>query len=229
MQDEGQGPLGGIDFDSISSDYDDGLPDAPPAPVEDLFPDETAGYDSASEEILSNVGKRPVGAAAYQRKVNNLLTAGVAATAGNPATVADAAAILIHGKKIAHSVGDLAAENKRVADIVDFLNGGTATPIVATVAALVPFALQIFRNHEPEISNVSRISLPFTKGKIGINIPSRFRLRFNSKTKDMLTNDPQMLVYQAFLSEAAQQKKVVEKLAGKGIGVAPYTPRHVKE
>lgn len=185
-------------------------------------------YDEPSAGILK-AKARPRGAVGYEAKVNNILMTGVAFTAGNPATVTDAAALLIHGKKMSYAYGDLAATDTRVAGVVDFLNGGTMSPLGAAIAATLPLVLQLVRNHEPELSTVSRISLPFTRGRIGFKLPSRIKFKLGNKTKNMFTNDSYDLYHQAFLSDAAVNQDVIGKLGKKGISVARYVPRHATE
>lgn len=193
--------------------------------IDELEPEIPAeNYDTPSGEIL-DANPRPRGAVGYEKKVNSILMMGVAVTAPNPATVADAATILIHGKKFSRAYGDLAATNDNVASVVDFLNGGVMNPVTAAVSASVPLILQLLRNHEPELQTVTRINIPFTRQRIGFTLPHKVKFKLGPRAKS-LTNEPESLFDQAFMSEAALEAHILDKLGKRGINVARYVPRH---
>lgn len=166
--------------------------------------------------------RRKNGAKAYEDKVTDILRMAVTVTAGNPATVVDAAAILLHGDTVSYAFGDLAVTDANTARVINFLHGGTGNPATAAVMATLPLVLQILRNHEPELEHVTRINLPFTRGRVGFNVPSRVKLRIsNNKIAASMTNPPEK-VYAAAFTPA-----VVEQLADTlKVNVANYSARH---
>lgn len=141
-------------------------------------------YDTP-DLALADKRKRPVGAIKYEKKVRGILQTGFKLTVTNPATVTDAASILMEGPKIATTLGDLAASNDRVARAVDFLTEGNESPVAAACLAVTPLLLQLIRNHEPVLEPAMRgWKIPFTKRRIN--------LRFGIKLGRIraLTNDP---------------------------------------
>lgn len=215
---------GGIDWSAVPPPEDiagdERLPFTPREPLTEK------NYATADPDILKKK-RRANGAQGYEDKVTDLVTMAVAWTAPNPATVVDAAALLIHGEAVSSSLGDLAVEDERVASVINFLSGGTGNPSIAVAAAVVPLVLQIMRNHEPALENITRISVPFTKGRIGIKVPSRIKIKLGKAR--ILTNDPNALYRQAFLSPDAVEADVLGKLGKKGIRVSEYRPRHTSD
>lgn len=177
---------------------------------------------ATSDPDLIKKERRKNGAKAYEDKVTDILKMGVSLTVGNPATVVDAAAILLHGDKVSYAFGDLAVTDPHTATVIDFLHGGTGNPATAAVMAALPLVLQIVRNHEPQIETSTRINVPFTKGKVGFTVPSRFKVRIsNNKVAAAMTNDPVKLYQQAFTPDVVQA--IHDNLK---VDVADYRARH---
>lgn len=166
--------------------------------------------------------RRASGAKGYEDKVTDILKAGVTFTVGNPATVVDAAAILMHADNVSYTLGDLAVADPHTAAVINFLHGGTGNPATAAAMAVMPMVLQILRNHEPTIETATRITIPFTRKRLGITIPSRFKVRIsNNKVAAAMTNDPGKL-YSATFTPAV----VAEIQENLKVTVANYQPRH---
>lgn len=177
---------------------------------------------ATSDPDLIKKERRKNGAKAYEDKVTDILKMGVSLTVGNPATVVDAAALLLHGDKVSYAFGDLAVTDSRTATVIDFLHGGTGNPATAAVMAALPLVLQIVRNHEPQLETVTRINIPFTRQRIGFNIPSRFKVKIsNNKVAAAMTNDPVKLYQQAFTPDVVQA--IHDNLK---VDVADYRARH---
>lgn len=114
----------------------------------------------------------------YRLKVKHGLNFLMANLAGNPSTVADAAAIIEHGPGVAKAVGELADYDEKVRKAIDFVtDGGIDNPYILTVFALIPLVFQVIRNHEHQIPEQVQVGfrIPFTKRRV--KLPIRFRLR----------------------------------------------------
>lgn len=130
--------------------------------------------------------RRDRNAAAYEKKVKNLLNAGMRLTIQNPATIPDAAALIMYGGELSRTMGDLAAKDPWVRRSIDFISGGADNPYLAVIAAATPLVLQLLRNHEPVAEMpVRRIRIPFTKRELRI----KFRIKLGKLRN--LSNDPQ--------------------------------------
>lgn len=123
--------------------------------------------------------KRSRKAQEYEKKIASPFRTAFIATYQADATKADAAAILMHAPAIAEKVGDLAAEEPRVARAVDWLTEGTENPYFALAFATAPLVMQILRNHEPQLVPEQRgIKIPFTKIRFKLKLGIRLgRLR----------------------------------------------------
>lgn len=180
-------------------------------------------YDTPDASFIKTQA-RPRGAIAYQKKIHNAIAKpAFQITVQNPATVADAAAILMHGPKVTAKLGDLAATDARVARMVDFLDEGTSNPMGAAIVAVFPLVMQLVRNHEPVLEPVQRgFRVPFAKDKNGV--PRRVQLKWKIGIKlgrlRNFTNDPESL--EAFVFDNPQVK---EMLAKQDINVARSTAR----
>lgn len=168
-----------------------------------LFADEPelAAEESTPAAIAPDLFKTPPlprGAKEYQRKSRVLVSTATRLTL-NPATLADSAALVIHGPKLADSVGILATHDPRVARGIDMLTEGAENPYLAVVMAAAPLILQMVRNHEPVAEpEVRGIKIPFIKRTI--------KVRFNVKLGNLrnITNDPEQLKAYVFNDEAIQ-------------------------
>lgn len=183
-----------------------------------LEPDEQldldGGVTASPSDALLKAPRRNAHSREYEAKANNLLQMGLAVTISNPRTVTDAAAILMHGDSLSKAVGDFASENEMTARILDFLDGGTNNAATALLMASAPFVLQIMRNHEPMAEVDTKITIPFTRGKISVKVPARLKIKLSGVPRQM-TNDPTELYDKTFTPD------VVTKLEKKGLRVAP--------
>lgn len=111
--------------------------------------------------------KRTRRAQQYEAQVNQLVSAWFKGSVSKPGFVADAAALSLYGPNFAEKAGDLADHDKNVARFIDALNGDVVSnPYLALVAASLPLALQIIRNHEPVLEPKARLfRIPFSKSK----------------------------------------------------------------
>jgi len=155
-------------------------------------------FDEPDEKLLDEP-KRSVKAKAYEKKVRGFFRTGFWATVSHEATVPDAAAILVHAPKISEKVGDLADADPRIAKGIDFLTEGTENPYLAAIAVGLPFALQILRNHEPQLVPAQRgIRIPFTQRRINFKFGIKLgRLR-------VITSDPHDLSKYVFENDAVK-------------------------
>lgn len=176
-------------------------------------------YDTASEKVIK-AGNRPRGAIGYEKKVNDLLHSAVALTVQSEATVVDAATILLAGDKLSKVWGDAAATDERIGRAIDFLEGGAINPVVLAVVTTLPVLMQVGRNHEAQLDSLSRVSIPFTRGRIGFSIPTRFKIRFGGRYRDIITHEPELVYSSAFT------EKAVANLEKQGLRVAKYAPKH---
>jgi hypothetical protein len=152
-------------------------------------------YDEPDEKLLEQKPRGPK-AKAYENKVRGLFQFGFKMTVNHEKTLPDAAAILMYGGDISSATGDLAAENVWVAKAVDFLTEGTDNAALALISISVPFALQILRNHEPDIETAPvrarAIKIPFRKEPIKIS----FRIKLRRARQ--FTTPPDTLVEHVF-------------------------------
>lgn len=187
------------------------FPDVPDASTVD--PD----LGQQPQELLKLAQKRRAnGAAKYEEQVATGLRNVVGLTVSRQATVHDAATVILYGKQVSYAIGDLAAADEKVANMVDWFSKGTENPYLNVVNALAPMAMQIMRNHEQALEPKVRvgIKIPFTK--LSIPLPKfKLGIRFGGAFK-MATDNPDE-VYTAVFS----QQSVVDSLTKKGIRVAP--------
>lgn len=117
----------------------------------------------------------------YEKKTAAMLNAAMRGTAGNPQTVADAAAIIVYGPSFAAAAGELAEADERARKMIDMI-ATPSNPWIMLLMAGIPLASQLYRNHETDVVKPVRkitkdIKIPLTKGKvIHLRIPLRFAL-----------------------------------------------------
>lgn len=160
-------------FDDIAPDVDDTLDDKEGPRI---------------DRSMLKQPRRKAHAREYEDKLRSLFLVGTQIGLQSPNTVADAVAIIVHGPKVAQTMGDLAAENDTVAAAIDFVTKPSDSATTAAILASVPMVLQLVRNHEPIAETTGRIiRIPFTKREI--------KLRFNVKLGRLrnLTQDPDEL------------------------------------
>jgi hypothetical protein len=157
---------------------------------------------------------RPAAARQYEKKIAAILRTGFKAAAEHPSTVPDAAAILMYGPDFARTGGDLANADPRVRKAIDWLTEGTENPYLAFAFAALPFAAQIYRNHE-DTANPKAVAtavkesrkrmkeraprewrIPFTNRTI------RIKLAFSLPSLKAITSPPEALTEHVFTNPA---------------------------
>jgi len=148
--------------------------------------------------------KRTPTARKYERKVAGVFSIAVKVTAAQQSTLADSAALLLHGPDISQKMGDLAADNARVARIIDMITDQTENPATAVIMASAPLILQLIRNHEPVVEKehakpARQWKIPLTKKVV------RFRvgIKLGKRLKNM-TNEPVALQRHVFSNPEIQ-------------------------
>jgi hypothetical protein len=150
----------GFDVDSLE-DSPPGLFEVPR--TEKRYPDET--FDEPDETLLKTP-RRKRGEAEYAKKMHTGLSVLTKLAIEHEPTRPDAAALLMYGPDLANSMGRLAAEDARVANMIDMLTEGATNPYAAVLMAATPLLLQVIRNHEPTFEPKNRgFKIPFTKGR----------------------------------------------------------------
>jgi hypothetical protein len=109
---------------------------------------------------------------------------------GNPDTIADAAAFLAYGDKLAAAAGEVAEESEFARKFFDAI-ASPSSPYLAFGLTALPLIAQLARNHEREVVKPVKtynftVKVPFTKKSWDLKIPLRPRLpqRFRSQTVD---------------------------------------------
>lgn len=165
--------------------------------------------DFVEEKKESAVAKK------YRLKTRHGINFLITGLVQSPGTVPDAAALLYHGPAISEAVGDLAEKDKRVRKAIDFLTEDTIdNPYALTAIAVLPLAIQILRNHEPQSANVAKalkIKVPFTKRYFTLPI----RIRFSFKWTRNVSYEPNYMVEHVFSNPDVQMA-----LAKRGIRIA---------
>lgn len=142
-----------------------------------------------------------------------LLTRG---TISNPKTIADAAAYIAYGDKMAAATGELADEYEPARRFIDAI-ASPSSPLVGFVLTGLPLAAQLLRNHEKEIVKPARsirftVKIPFRKRPLNVAIPLRFKL---SKSLRAQTVEPRACANAVF-----SNPDVVKALKKRGIDIA---------
>jgi len=202
--DELQPPPAGAGSRSTMHTADYLEPDAPdPEHLEPDYAEVDAGHIKAKA--------RPRGAIAYQKKIHSVMRPATVAALKYEPTKADGAAFLIYGPDLETHLANVAATNKNVARAIDWISEtGGDNHVLALALVTVPLALQLLRNHEPELIPKPRgFKIPFTHGKRwGTKWKIGLRL---GKLREM-TADPDAMIKHA-LSDPA----VREALAKQGV------------
>jgi hypothetical protein len=197
-------------------------------------------YDEPDGDFVQNA-VRPIIARKYEKKIKTGLNTLFREAVAHEKTVPDAAAIIMYGPRFAEKWGLLANHDKRVRRGIDMFLEGTENPYLAAVLATTPLLLQVWRNHEDELSpkgaitamkesrkkakerEPRKIKIPFTKRHI------EFRWRLNLPSARNLTNDPKALSQYVFSRQdiiEAMQKAGIVTFAGaefNGAGKQPGT------
>lgn len=166
-------------------------------------------YDQPSETFVKE-NRRPVRARRYEESTREILNVIFKEAVAHDATVPDAAAILMHGPKFCETLGDLADHDSKVRAALDWLDEGTSNPYLAFAVAALPFAAQVYRNHQDALApqaivetiRTSRaeakqrpgreFKIPFTRRRITI------RFRFHAPPIENWTNEPEALSHHVF-------------------------------
>jgi hypothetical protein len=163
---------------------------------EPIFDDMTK--QSVPTSPVADAPTRTARAKNYEQKITELLNYGMRVTAEIPATVADSAAIIVHGPAVASKMGDLADQDPRVRRAVDFITSGTDNPYAALVVATLPLVAQIIRNHETEAPVRVGLRIPFTQRTF--KVP--FKLRLKNPFLRSITTAPDDLTAGVFANPA---------------------------
>jgi hypothetical protein len=172
----------------------------------------------ADSDTLAEFIKRPKTAVAreYEKKTAAALNSVFRGTAGNPATVVDAATILVFGDGFSAAAGELAQEDERARRVLDFLTT-PSNPWIAFAMVAIPMAAQLMRNHEaeledlPPVKKVIGIKIPFSKK--AISIPLRIKPRLPKRLRSQTSEPAAMLA----VFEHPDVKRALKK---RGITVA---------
>ena len=199
-------------YERPDADWDEIL--NPSDPDEDLAEEVVEGTPKPPDDQFVQEVKETAKAARYRKKTTRGLNFLFKNMAGNPGLSADAAAIVEYGPGVAKAVGNLADKDARVARAIDFITeDGIDNPYVLTVAALLPLAFQVIRNHEPAIEKFSGLKLrvPFTKRELRIPI----KISFKFKVVNSNSYPPSYMMEHVFRNPA-----IAEALDRQGIHVA---------
>lgn len=185
--------------------------DTEPIPTDTLSSDT---YDEPNTAFVKKT-RKPRNALTYQRKAEGILNLALRLTADKPATVADAAAIIQYGGPVAERIGILATHDDKVAAALDWIDGGTENPYLATILVAAPLILQVIRNHEPVLEPAQRgLRIPFLKDKNGIprriNLPIKIGVRLGALRN--ATHDPEQLSYSVFGNPEVKAKMEKEDI-----------------
>jgi hypothetical protein len=90
----------------------------------------------------------------YERKVQSFMKAGVVG-AINMQDFPDAAAFLKYGPAFARASGELADSNAKTREMIDML-AAPSSPVAMFLAAGIPLLAQLWRNHEPQVQQISQ-------------------------------------------------------------------------
>jgi hypothetical protein len=126
----------------------------------------------------------------YEGKAASILGLLTRNSIGDPDTIADAAAYIAFGDKVAAAAGELADDQEWARKFFDAI-ASPSSPIMAFGMSVIPLAAQLMRNHEKEIVKPVRyfratIKIPFRKNPVAIRVPLRPQLpkRFRAQTID---------------------------------------------
>lgn len=156
----------------------------------------------------------------------------------------DAAAILEKGPSAAEKLGDLAAQDERIARGIDMLTAPD-NPYFAAGVAVIGLLGQLWRNHEPEIQQLPammkesraerkvrksaekdtpkrgiRVTLPFIKRTVTLGVKLKFPIVGRmGKAVRMNTQEPQVIVNRVF-----SDPKLLRELKKQGIVIGHGSP-----
>lgn len=204
-----------LDFEGAEASPGTDFFEEPQVDPDDSLVDESP--DEPSATFISDKA-RSVKSRRYEKKMRGLFNTGFRAAISNPATVSDAAAIMMHAEPISRAWGDLADESAGIARAIDYITDGTENPYATAVITTMPLILQMLRNHEPQLEVKERgIKIPFGKRK-----GERITLKFGVKLRGVrnMTNDPEELATYVF-----NHPSVIRALEKQGLIVAKSNRR----
>jgi len=168
----------------------------------------TESYDRADASIIDKPERTPR-AKKYEKKANKSIGTLTRLLLQRPATVPDAATLMLYGPDVAETFGDLADKNPRVAKIIEMFEESTDSPVLAVISATTPLLLQLIRNHEPVLEPKERT---IKLGMFNVRIPRKIGVRLGLLRG--ITHDPD-----AILKNVFGDPDVVEALRRNGVTV----------
>lgn len=190
-------------LDDVEATFEPFAEDEPPE-SDFTEPTSDSGAHSFDTSVMDEK-KRPRKAIQYEAKVSEILRPIIDATAQNPYTVADSAALYATAPAIAESWGDLANTDPRIARAIDWMNEGVSNPYLAAMAATAPLILQVFRNHVPDLQPI--VEVPIGRHR---KIHLKYRIRIDKLEK--ATVDPQAIVANVFGNPTVAQQMIDRKV-----------------
>lgn len=172
----------------------------------------TPAYDKPDPKVATP-RRRAKGADDYSKKIHSINRAifvarwNKAQSNHSSKAAADAAAIAMYGKNVETTLGDLAAHDARIGNAIDWLTEGAENPYLSAIAACVPLAMQLLRNHEQDVEPQSRgIRVPFTKNKRVL------RFKFGVKLSGIhpFTHEPES--FTAYVLSDPELRKSMERM-----------------
>jgi hypothetical protein len=189
----------------------------------DPSPESMSKPVSEPDPSFAKSPKRSARAVAYQKKIDDVFRGIFKVAAERKSTVADAATIMLSGPELAEKAGNLADHDERFRKGIDWLLEGTENPYISFAVVAIPFALQIYRNHEnsanpkavvtafrenraaaKESGKTRRLRIPFTSRSI------EFKLAFQFPSLHAVTNEPSELTAHVFSNPSVQQTLIRE-------------------
>lgn len=151
-------------------------------PPEDEIPDSDKIKFRFIDADLGHFMRKPKTAIAreYEGKAAAFLGLLTRGTISDPDTIADAAAYLAYGDKLAAATGELADEYEPARKVIDAI-ASPSSPLIAFGLAALPLVAQLMRNHEKEIVKPVRslrvnVKIPFRKKPLNVSVPLRLKL-----------------------------------------------------
>jgi hypothetical protein len=208
---------GGEPHSAVYVEYED-LGEAEDYPPQDETPDDDRLKFRFIDADIGHFMRKPRTAVAreYEAKAAAILGLLTRGTVNDPDKIADAAAYLAYGDKVAASAGELADEYEPARKFLDAI-ASPSSPVIGFGIAMLPLVAQLMRNHEKEIVKPVRsvrfsVKIPFRKKTVSVRIPLRVKL---SKTLRAQTVEPRKCASMVF-----SNPDVIKALKKRGIDVA---------
>jgi hypothetical protein len=141
--------------DGVGTNSNGHAPDVDPEELDQEWEGEEKEYDFSNlfdaPDYSSFIKTKPNSKAkSYEARVASLMKAGLIGSL-NAQQYPDAATFLKHGPGFAKATGNLAAEDARIASIVDMITA-PESPYVMFALVAIPLISQLVRNHKSEIN-----------------------------------------------------------------------------